>query len=272
MREKAFIGIFIVGLFLGGMGTARASATGFIVHVHLASQGENVNAFGGHFVYPEEWDLESITLPNHSLLYWIQAPEVQNPGTVEFSGIFPGGMQSVSSENKNLALFSVEFTGQEENLTALTFEAEEFFLNHPTALPGTQASFIYTVDNSSFIKELDRSELFSDFNYSFEKDPITQEDVLIFESYRGALASYDFFTKEGNLGGGTWESTNGVQSVDSNSTTILLNARSHEGNEYKMTLRQSLIDHVASFLAWGVGVITLLYLFRVLFKTFKLRS
>lgn len=270
MKKTLLIIGILSFLALSPTSSVEASATQFTVEVYLTSKGENVNAMGGVLNYPRSWSVKDIRLEGPDLLYWIEAPEVEDFGQLRFSAIFPGGVQSLE-KTTDLHLYAVDFWGEKEESDELAFSEKEFYLNHPTALPAESADFSYKIDNNSFFKKISTEDFFADINYSFEKDPITSEDRLVVESYRGNLASYDFFEKEGNFGSGQWLTVDGVQELGSSSTTVILNVRTPNGDDYEMVLRRSLLDQAVWIGLSGGGGVLILYLFYLAFKIFELK-
>lgn len=270
MKKSRFIVGAITVLAMLSTGSVGATPTQFTVEVYLKSNGENVNALGGVLNYPRSWSVKDIRLEGPELLYWIEAPEVEDFGVLQFSAIFPGGVQNLEKTNE-LHLYAVDFWGDREDLDEMIFNEKEFYLNHPTALPATTADFTYKVTSNSFFKKISAENFFSNINYSFEKDPITSQNSLVVESYRGNLAAYDFFEKEGNFGSGEWLSVDGVQKLGSSSATVVLNVRTPEGHQYERVLRRSFVDQaIWAGLAGGGGLI-LFYLFYLAFKIFEFR-
>lgn len=256
------IGLFIAVALLGSGLLPRSSiAVGepFTMDVQIITSEENVNAFGGKLIYPKEWSVEEIILKSPNLLYWIEAPKELNPGEIAFSGIFPGGIENINSSNAETALFAIDFLGDVNIAAQAKFEEAHFYLNHPTALEAGQALFSYGLSSESPFETLTSPNLFNDVNYAFEKDPVSLEDVLVVDSYRGSLAAYTFNKKEG-MWFGEWESIDGVQALNSNISTVLLNIESDEGEEATLTLRKSLLYSIFWPLALSLSGLALFYL------------
>ena len=69
-----------------------------IYSVSLSPGSENVNTFGGEVIFPQDWQLTRIISSYESVRYWIRSPQVTDPGTIAYSGLFPGGLTEALGE------------------------------------------------------------------------------------------------------------------------------------------------------------------------------
>lgn len=117
---KAYRKFFITIIFLGGIIFPQLSFAGevvlganknnflkgesFLLTVNVDQSGESLNAIEGTLVFPTETlELQEIRDGNTAVNFWLKRP-VAVGGSVEFSGITPGGF----SQSKNL-LFTLVF-------------------------------------------------------------------------------------------------------------------------------------------------------------------
>ena len=84
----------------------------------MVNELESINAIEGSVVFPKDL-LEVIEIRdgNSVINFWITAPEVNDQGTITFSGITPGGFSGVSSR-----LFSIVFLAKQEGLAKIALQ------------------------------------------------------------------------------------------------------------------------------------------------------
>lgn len=270
MKKTLFLFAFLVLAPLFSVASTSAMSEKFVMDVYISTEGENVNALGGTLNYPSSWEVHSITMKSPDLLYWIEAPKADQFGKVDFSGILPGGMNTISPSSDQIALYSIEFWGTSELLSQVSFTEKEFYLNHPTALAATLSDFTYEVSTNSFYTNLlNTASILSKINYTFTEDPVSKQSTLVVDTYRSNLASYEFFTKEGDFGTGQWLSMDGVQLLASTLSTVNLNVRTADGDEQNLILRRSFASELTWATALGAGSALLIYLFYACFKIFR---
>lgn len=85
--------------------TSLGVGEGFLVSVRINS-AESLNAVEGKVVFtPESFSVRDIRYGNSVINFWVDSPEVQQDGSIHFSGITPGGF---NGENKEIFSFVVE--------------------------------------------------------------------------------------------------------------------------------------------------------------------
>jgi hypothetical protein len=86
--------VFAASLFFESAGQSFAQGDEFLVNVYLDTQGESVNATEGKIMFPANLlELKEIRAGNSAINFWVEEPKLEQPGTVGFSGVIPGGYQ-----------------------------------------------------------------------------------------------------------------------------------------------------------------------------------
>ncbi len=241
----------------------------FTVNVHFDSATEDVNAFEAILRYPSSWDIENIKFKDSDLIYWVQAPQENLNGILEFSGIFPGGVQNLKDYTSPFQLFSVEFAGDLSQSTQVSLTDSKIYLNHPMALEATEAKMDFDVNTSvSGTFGSDVSTL-RHVNYEFTTDPISGANALVINSYRGALASYKFEMREGDFSEVIWSRVNGVALLDDINSTVKLFITSPDGVETHLVLRSSMARYLMIGSGVVIGTVLIFYLFLLAFRAFQ---
>jgi hypothetical protein len=106
-----------------------------LVTVELDSEGKNINASEGLFTFdPNKFQLHAISFSNSIINAWIQTPQVEEGGTIKWSGVIPGGFSGVRSSIYDgtrpgiifQAIFTAVATGTPEfNFSELTTYAND---------------------------------------------------------------------------------------------------------------------------------------------------
>jgi|CXWL01.1.fsa_nt_gi hypothetical protein len=73
----------------------------FLIPVSLNTENEIINAFEISVRLPESLTLSEVRYSNSAVSFWLEEPKERTLGTISFSGVFPGGYQSISTENEN---------------------------------------------------------------------------------------------------------------------------------------------------------------------------
>lgn len=261
MRKWFFSLLVFVPLLLSASPRVQADGFPFMVDVSIRNNGEDVNAFGATMVLPDSWSVAEVELQNPELLYWITAPNGEKKNQVTFSGIFPGGITNISSASEGMMLFTMKVNGDIALEKGVTFESTKFYLNHPTALEATDTFFSYKTHS---VKPTDNSFFDDHFflNYSFATDPVTDLPALVLDSYRGNLPDYTFEKREGDFGLGEWIPVDGLQSLESSVSTVLLNIRAPDGTEQTVVLRRSWVMTASVLLGLLVSALLVVLVFR----------
>jgi hypothetical protein len=263
--------ISLTGLVLLLPSSAVAHTDRMTIDVYLNSGEENVNTFSGVLHYPAAWSVEKIRLKNSPLIYWIDPPGVDVFGSIHFSGAIPGGVQNLGAVDSEKLLYSIDFVGQDEATLGgdVFFDDEEFYLNHPAALAATQTSFTYSYRATDTYGSFDLPTTLMDLSFSFEEDPITGDPALVLDSYRGNLAAYSFWGREGDFNSNDWISVDGVQVLESSSSTVKLSVLDDEGGYHTLVLRRSPLRVSLFFVGIGLFLCMVFYLLRAPSKIFR---
>ena len=190
---------------------------------------------------------------------------------MDFSAIVPGGVSGLNMGGSDLLLFTVEFLGVAESQDEVSFATQNFYLNHPTALVAADASFNYKISYSNYFQDEVSADLLKGVNTAFVKDPVTQAETLVVDSYRGDLGEYFFRVKEGDFGLGDWKEIDGISALASVSSTVQLQVISPDGEETQISLRRSLLAQSVVLAAGGIGSLFLFYLFYSAYRLATLR-
>lgn len=77
----------------------------FIVDISIDGEDDTINGIEGTLLYPKDLvDIKELRDGNSSITFWINKPKVTNNGSLEFSGITPGGFYG-----KDKFIFSIVF-------------------------------------------------------------------------------------------------------------------------------------------------------------------
>lgn len=262
------LSICVFGSLIFGIPEASAQVDHFTIDVYLDSADEDINAFASSLEIPDSWSVESLTLKDSDLIYWVQAPEVSLHENTIFSGIFPGGVRNLKNYSTPLLLFSLNIYGDFERIEAVNFSNSHVYLNHPMALEAEQSEFLYKIRDTETLSLTDISAL-ADLDYDFMDDPVSGEHSLVLNSYRGALAAYSFEVKEGDFWFEDWFKINGVTALNGQSSTVSLFVTAPDGEQATLVLRQSLVR--TGFIGLGIllcfGVVA--YLFKLSLRVLR---
>jgi len=99
--------------------------TKFEVEIFINTQGESVNAIEGQIIFPSDiLELKEIRDANSIINFWIDKPENNLSGQVNFSGIIPGGYQGERG-----LLFSLIFLSKNQGRGTINIQATKALLN-----------------------------------------------------------------------------------------------------------------------------------------------
>ncbi len=140
-----FIAFFAVLLFSSSFSFAHAAKLSvegrtegivvgeqYTVNVLLDTEGASINAISGGISFPQDTlGFQDVRDGNSVVNFWIEKPEVKQPGTVSFSGIIPGGYQGAKG-----FVFSIVFSAKTSQTGTLLFQNMKVLLNDGK---GTQA-------------------------------------------------------------------------------------------------------------------------------------
>jgi hypothetical protein len=114
------------------------------IGVLVNSQNESINALEGQIAYPTDYlTLKSVEIGNSVINLWLQSP-VDNNGTIDYSGIIPGGYRGDQGY-----LFSLIFVARKAGKATLSSQLEKILLNdgQGTAAKVTRAPLILKISN-----------------------------------------------------------------------------------------------------------------------------
>lgn len=142
MRKYFLLSVFALVL-LGSAHSVRAASVYFGVHapeayigvptevgVFVSAEGEELNAFEGDIVVPEEYfEINAVRDGSSMVSFWMDKPRAEK-GVVHFSGIVPGGY----SGNDGL-LFSVMVAPHKVGIGTIESARESLLLNNGEGTP-----------------------------------------------------------------------------------------------------------------------------------------
>lgn len=97
----------------------------FILIVSLNTEGQSINTLEGDLNYDASLiEAESVNTDGSLLSFWVEKPDIKNPGLIHFSGIIPGGISVVKGE-----ILKVIFKTQKKGDASLTLNNVNMFLN-----------------------------------------------------------------------------------------------------------------------------------------------
>ncbi len=108
----------------------------FEISLFINGDKEKINAVSGVIIYnPADLVLKEIREADSVINFWLERPDVTKSGTVNFSGIIPGGFDAILSPYYAAArpgkILTLIFTSQKAGATAIKLESPEVFLNNP---------------------------------------------------------------------------------------------------------------------------------------------
>lgn len=248
--KQLLLSIFVLSLLALGAPNVSAQSEYFTLEVYLSSADEDVNAFETTLALPNSWVVEDLILKDSDLIYWIETPEKNIEGDMNFSGIFPGGVQNLKNYSTPLLLFSLNVRGEFELVEGTEFLNTHIYLNHPMAIEAERSEFLFKIHAGKEALLLNDISALDDLDYSFTTDPVSGETSLVINSYRGALAAYIFEVKEGDLWTADWFRINGVSALSANNSTVSLFVTAPDGDQEKLVLRTSILH--TGFVAMAV--------------------
>ncbi len=97
----------------------------FVLTLLLNGEGESINAVEGDIKYNENAiKAETVNTGGSFVSFWVEQPNLKNPGTLHFSGITPGGVSAAGAE-----VFRVVFRTQKVGDTSLSLKNVSLLLN-----------------------------------------------------------------------------------------------------------------------------------------------
>lgn len=115
MKRTALIVIAIVGTLFAHASFAAVmsvvpSAASDQVTVMLNTQGESINAVEVHLTFnPQEFNVQSVSDGGSIIDFWVEQPIFSNSsGTIDFSGIIPGGIVTASGTVATITIVPAE--------------------------------------------------------------------------------------------------------------------------------------------------------------------
>ena len=215
-----------------------------IYSVSLSPGSENVNTFGGEVIFPQDWQLTRIISSYESVRYWIRSPQVTDPGTIAYSGLFPGGLTEALGEGhdqgQDFVLFYVEFDGEivPTDLAQLTQQNSEIYLNEPRGAVAQEAHFSVSALDETASSVEDRFDPIL-LDYNFITNPLTNQQQLYWDVYDDSGASTQVEVREGGAILGEWKLVDGNYTLESSDSPVDLRITDETGNQTNVALRSS---------------------------------
>ena len=96
-----------------------------VVNVLLNTDGKSINTLEGDLKYDSKFiQAENINIGGSFINFWVEKPNLQNPGIIHFSGITPGGIVTPKGE-----IFKIVFKTILKGETSLSLENINLYLN-----------------------------------------------------------------------------------------------------------------------------------------------
>ena len=140
----------------------------FEISLFINGDKEKINAVSGVIIYnPADLVLKEIREADSVINFWLERPDVTKSGTVNFSGIIPGGFDAILSPYYAAArpgkILTLIFTSQKAGATAIKLESPEVFLNNSESTLGELKKLVplevkvnKTVENNSPVSVIPR--------------------------------------------------------------------------------------------------------------------
>ncbi len=206
----------------------------------IDSQGQVLNAFEGEVVFPDK-ALELLDVQdNNSLVnFWVEKPELMDPGKIKFSGITPGGFSGQAE------LFKIIFKAKSEAQAFVKIENSHIFLNDGQ---GTEA--LLSAENFYFevSDEFDDPEVISVGIRDIVEPEIFQPYITKMPDIYGDKYVLIFYTQDKGSGIDHYEVREGygvfkkaispyVLKNQNLSSDIVIKAVDRSGNERRITIK-----------------------------------
>ncbi len=122
-----------VGLFFQTQSQKFAPGDIFLASIFLDTEGESINAAAGKIIFPSQLlEMQEVRDGNSIINFWVERPKVDQTGTINFSGIIPGGYQGGKG-----FLFSIVFQAKSSGKSIVEIHDAKILLNNGK---GTSAS------------------------------------------------------------------------------------------------------------------------------------
>lgn len=244
----------------------------YLVKVLIDTEGELINAVGGHIDFPQDIvELKDISDGNSSINFWIDKPTIKdNTNKISFSGITPGGflgkdkvifsfiLHQKSNTKSSISLSDVKVLKNDEYGSEVDTKISKISLPISTSKNITDSNLSYIEDK--IIPE--------DFTPSILKDQslFDGKSVLVFATQDKDSGIDHYEVKEGYLGQFTIAQSPYLLINQSLSEKIFIKAVDNSGNERLVVLDPMDRDYL--YLIKVIIVIMLIVV--VLFKIRKI--
>lgn len=218
--------------------------------ITLDPQNENLNAFEAVLSYPQAWSLESITSSYQAVQYWIQTPQVIEPGKITFSGIFPGGVASGAGLNGGIPLFELNFKDTDKvSLDQVHFEDALAYVDGPSPTLSQLSHFSLTDVSASELTGSDESGDSTPpslLDYTFETNPLTGGEQLFVNVSDDSNEPVTIEVKMGE----EWVSLDGMEGLTAETAPLTVRLTDVNGNQTIVNLRPSPYEFI--YLTGGI--------------------
>ena len=197
--------VFAAKLFLENNNQELGKGQEFMVSLFLNTQNQYVNATEGKIIFPSDLlTVKRIQDGNSIINFWITRPSVNQSGTIDFSGIIPGGYHGAKG-----ALFSVVFQANLQGSGAIKISDTKVLLNDGkgTSVDATLSFAQFSITNepkgASFepevIRDFDPPESFT-MEISSNPDVFDGKWFLVFATQDKASGVDHYEVREGFFG------------------------------------------------------------------------
>ncbi len=261
--------------FDAGRGSILPSDT-LEIDVMVDTEGQNDNAFEGKLLYSTNLEPLEITSGESIITSWVDYPEARD-GTIEFSGIVPGGFSGLldpaTKEVESGLLFTIRFAITDTTPAQISFLEVKALKNDGLAGRDTSTSeHLRILVSENAAPSFERTTLDLNppefFTPKIASHPSVYEGkyFLAFDTIDKGTRIRDFWVKEGN---GSWQKAESPYLLKDQGlrSQIYVKAVDLDGNERIVTIEGGPYD-----MKWSAIVIAALILSAVIWYVRKKRK
>jgi hypothetical protein len=269
---------FAANVFLDADAHSFSSGQEFVVNVFLDTQSDSVNAIQGSIIISTNLlDVKEVRDGNSTINFWIERPNFQkdpsstNEGSINFSGITPGGFLSPKAP-----LFSVVFTSKSAGVANLAVSNLKILKNDGkgTEVVSKSSPFSFTISNdtgiASKIAAVKDAAPPESFGVTTSQDPniFDGKHFLVFATQDKDSGVDHYEVKEGIFGTFIVGASPYLLQNQSLNTKISVKAIDRAGNSRVVTLYPQGAVHLYE-LYTILGIILLVFAFGLLRKQWE---
>ena len=141
-------GVSAAQLFLQTAKRTIPTDTTFAINVYVNTENESINAIEAKVSFPaSQLELKEVRDGNSIINFWIERPKISQSGTVNFSGIIPGGYQGEG------LLFSLVFRAKSPGDATVSLAGGNVLLNDGNGTPASLKLGAVTLTISKEVKK-----------------------------------------------------------------------------------------------------------------------